>query len=144
MLQIQLVVREADLNPGPPDFKSAPLTTRQRCLQMLHATFAAARCSRHSEIYDSVRVRLFVATMYCRVKKNCFKITTFSFHAVRDTRNPVLHVDLVYTIGLFRRLIVTIPHATKLYRLNQPIQFRVLHELINISFLGHPSQLKET
>ena len=32
MLQIQLVVREADLNLGPPDFKSAPLTTPTRYL----------------------------------------------------------------------------------------------------------------
>ena len=32
MLQIQLVVTEADLNPGPPDFKSAPLTTQPCCL----------------------------------------------------------------------------------------------------------------
>ena len=34
MLQIQLVVREADLNPGPPDYKSAPLTTRPHCLHI--------------------------------------------------------------------------------------------------------------
>ena len=31
MLQIQLVAREADLNPGPPDYKSVPLTTRSHC-----------------------------------------------------------------------------------------------------------------
>ena len=35
MLQFELVVREADLNPGPPDYESAPLTTRPHCLLML-------------------------------------------------------------------------------------------------------------
>ena len=32
MLQIQLVVREADLNPGPLDYKSVSLTTRPHYL----------------------------------------------------------------------------------------------------------------
>ena len=39
---------------------------------------------------------------------------------VHDNRKQV--VGLIYTKQLFRRLVVSISHATKLYRVNRPLE----------------------